>query len=75
MKPYQIEGDFQMGRVRQHFVLQVAAKDETAARERVYAILGSRHGAARREVRIQSAKSIPADEVTDPTARVAMRHG
>ncbi|MCA1819358.1 MAG: 50S ribosomal protein L18Ae [Thermoplasmatota archaeon] len=73
MKPYQVEGDFSMGRVRQHFVLQVVAKDEAAARERVLATLGSRHGVVRRQVAIKSAKTITADEVTDPAARVEMR--
>lgn len=73
MKPYQIEGDFLMGRVRQHFVMQVAAKDEAAARERVLATIGSRHGATRREVKILAVKTIPADEVTDATAQVELR--
>lgn len=73
MKPYQIEGDFSMGRVRQHFVLQIVAKDEAAARERVMATLGSRHGVNRRQVTIKSAKTINADEITDAAARVEMR--
>ena len=73
MKPYQVEGDFQMGRVRQHFVLQIAAKDETAARERVLATLGSRHGVTRRQVDIKTAKTISPDDVTDAAARVEMR--
>lgn len=72
MKPYQAEGDFQMGRVRQHFVLQVVAKDEKAARERILATLGSRHGVERRQVDVKSVKAIPADEVTDPVARVEL---
>jgi len=73
MKPYSIEGDFSMGRVRQHFVLQIVAKDEAAARERVLATLGSRHGVNRRQVQIKSAKVILADEVTDAAARVELR--
>jgi ribosomal protein L20A (L18A) len=68
-KPYQVEGDFQMGRVRQHFVLQIVAADEKAAKERVYASLGSRHGVNRRQVAIASAKAIANDAVTDPVAR------
>jgi len=68
-KPYQIEGDFQMGRIRQHFVLQVVAKDEKGAKDRVYATLGSRHGVNRRQVTIASAKALKPDEVTDATAR------
>ena len=71
-QPYQIEGDFQMGRIRQHFVLQFAAKTEKEARDHAYAALGSRHGVNRRQVSIASAKKIGADEVTDAAARVAL---
>ena len=72
-KAYQVEGDFQMGRVRQHFVLQVVAKDEAAAGERVHATLGSRHGVTRRQVKIASTKALAADQVTDAQARVELR--
>ncbi|MEA3189614.1 MAG: hypothetical protein QOD77_196 [Thermoplasmata archaeon] len=72
-KPYQVEGEFQMGRVRQHFILQVVAKDEAAARERVLATLGSRHGVERRQISIASAKAIKAEDVTDATARVELK--
>lgn len=69
MKPYQVEGDFQMGRIRQHFVLQVVAKDEAGAQSRVMATLGSRHGVNRRQVAISSTKALKPDEVTDAAAR------
>ncbi|MEA3204284.1 MAG: hypothetical protein QOI63_1964 [Thermoplasmata archaeon] len=72
-KAYQVEGDFQMGRVRQHFVLQVVAATEKAAAERVHATLGSRHGVTRRQVSIASTKAIGADQVTDAQARVELR--
>ena len=68
-KPFQVEGDFQMGRVRQHFVVQTAAASEAAAKDRVYATLGSRHGVNRRQVTIASAKALQADDVTDPVVR------
>jgi ribosomal protein L20A (L18A) len=73
-KPYQVEGDFQMGRVRQHFVLQVVAATEAAAKDRVFATLGSRHGVARRQVKVASAKAISPEDVTDAQARVELRH-
>jgi ribosomal protein L20A (L18A) len=73
-KAYQVEGDFQMGRLRQHFLLQVVAKDEKAAADRVYATLGSRHGVTRRQVRVASAKPVAADQVTGAQARVELRH-
>lgn len=68
-KPFQVEGDFQMGRVRQHFVVQVAAASEAAAKDRVYATLGSRHGVNRRQVAIASTKALQAGDVTDPIVR------
>ena len=68
-KPFQVEGDFQMGRVRQHFVIQVAAGSESAAKDRVYATLGSRHGVSRRQVAIAAAKPLQADDVSDPVVR------
>jgi ribosomal protein L20A (L18A) len=71
---YQVEGDFQMGRVRQHFLLQVVADSPKGAAERVHATLGSRHGVTRRQVTIATTKALKADEVTDAQARVELRH-
>lgn len=51
---YNVSGDFQMGRIRQNFVLTVVGEDETAATERAYTELGSRHGVKRREVNIEN---------------------
>lgn len=68
-KAFQVDGDFQMGRVRQHFAIQVAAADESAARDRVFATLGSRHGVNRRQVAIAHAKAIAGDDVTDAIVR------
>lgn len=68
-KAFQVDGDFQMGRVRQHFVIQVAAANEAGAKDRVYATLGSRHGVNRRQVAIANAKAVSGDDVTDPIVR------
>jgi ribosomal protein L20A (L18A) len=68
-KAFQVEGDFQMGRVRQHFIVQVAASDESAAKDRVYATLGSRHGVNRRQISIAHAKAVTGDDVTDAIVR------
>jgi len=65
---FSIEGDFQMGRVRQHFTVNVAANDEDEARSHVYTDLGSRHGVKRREIAIQSIKAIDASDA-DPITR------
>jgi ribosomal protein L20A (L18A) len=68
-KAFQVDGDFQMGRVRQHFVIQVSAANEAGAKDRVYATLGSRHGVNRRQVAIANAKAVSGDDVTDPIVR------
>ena len=68
-KAFQVDGDFQMGRVRQHFTIQVAAPSEAGAKDRVYATLGSRHGVNRRQVSIASAKGISGEDVTDAIVR------
>lgn len=68
-KAFQVDGDFQMGRVRQHFTIQVVAADESAAKDRVFATLGSRHGVNRRQVSISSAKAVSGDDVTDAIVR------
>ncbi len=68
-RAFQVDGDFQMGRVRQHFTIQVVAADEAAAKDRVFATLGSRHGVNRRQVAIAHAKAIAGDDVTDAIVR------
>jgi ribosomal protein L20A (L18A) len=68
-KAFQVDGDFQMGRVRQHFTIQVAANDEAGAKDRVFATLGSRHGVNRRQVAIAHAKAVTGDDVTDAIVR------
>lgn len=64
---FDVEGDFQMGRVRQHFKVQVPAADEEQAKEYTYADLGSRHGVARRQIEITSV--VVAAEVNPTTAK------
>lgn len=64
---FDVEGDFQMGRVRQHFKVQVPAADEEQAKEYTYADLGSRHGVARRQIEITSV--VVATEVNPTTAK------
>lgn len=68
-KPFRVEGDFQMGRVRQHFVIETAAANEKAPADRIMATLGSRHGVNRRQVAVKSAKTLAPDQVTDAVVR------
>jgi ribosomal protein L20A (L18A) len=64
---WQVEGDFQMGRVRQAYRIQVVALDEAAAREQTYAEMGSRHGVKRREVVINKVGRLAAADETPIT--------
>ena len=71
-KPFKVEGDFQMGRVRQHFVIETAAATDKAANDRVFATLGSRHGVNRRQIAIKSTKALAPDAVTDAVVRAEL---
>lgn len=64
---FTVEGDFQMGRDRQHFTLEVVAPDEAGARQRIYTELGSRHGVARRLVRIGKVSPLKAGDASAVT--------
>ena len=66
---YTCEGDFQMGRIRQHFVLEVVAEDEAGAREAVLADLGSRHSVPRRQIDVQNVTAIDAAQAGDITRK------
>ena len=67
-KAFKIEGDFQMGRQRQHFAVEMVGSDEHDAREHLYKDLGSRHGVARRQIDIASVTAV-GDAATDVTRK------
>ena len=60
-KAFRVEGDFQMGRQRQHFKIEVLGSDEEHARSAALAELGSRHGVKRRDVSIDSVQALGDD--------------
>ena len=68
-KAYKCEGDFQMGRNRQHFVIQVVAASEAGARDAAFAELGSRHGVKRREVELKAITALAADDMSAITKK------
>ncbi|MGB0653255.1 MAG: 50S ribosomal protein L18Ae [Thermoplasmatota archaeon] len=71
---YTVEGDFQMGRIRQHFAIQVIGANEDEAKEYALADLGSRHGVARRLVDIQNVAAV-ADGDLDPITKKRLARG
>ena len=70
MKVFRVSGVFRMGRVqKQRFVKEIAADDETRAREILFSELGSKDGAPRRRITIASVEEVPADQVTSSLTR------
>jgi len=59
-----------MGIVKDHpFSIEIPATKEEEAVDKAYAILGSRHGAKRREIKINEVKALNNDEIEDPAVR------
>ncbi len=70
---YRVEGDFQMGRIRQHFALEIVAPDEAAAHEKAYTELGSRHGVNRRQVAITGATKLAEGDIESSITRKLLK--
>ena len=70
MKAYRISGTMKMGIVKDHpFTIEVPAKKKEEAMDKAYAILGSRHGAKRKEINIVEVKALKKDEIEDSAVR------
>jgi len=65
MQAYLVSGSFRMGESWTRFTNEIAANDEAGAREKIFSIIGSRHRANRREIKIESVKPISGDQITD----------
>jgi large subunit ribosomal protein LX len=72
MKAFRISGRFRMAREWTPFSKEVAAKDDAAAREKVFSLLGSHHGVARKYIAIAKVEPVPKDEILDPAVRYAL---
>jgi len=70
MKAFKIEGEIETGRRSwRKFSKEIAAENEETAKEKVLCDLGSRHGLARRGIRIRKIKELSADEITDTAVK------
>ena len=70
MKAYRISGTMKMGIVKDHpFTIEVPANKKEEAVDKAYAILGSRHGAKRKEINIAEVKALKNDEIEDSAVR------
>ncbi len=66
MKVYRATGFFRQGKTNQDFSMDLVAPDEDSAREKIMSNFGSRHGAKRREITIQSLETIDPSKSTAP---------
>src|SRR5438552_8869537 len=72
MKAFRISGRFRMGRRWQPFSKELAASDETAAREKLLSVRGSQHGVPRKSVTIAQVAEVPADQIEDHAVRYTL---
>ena len=68
MKAYRVSGIAPFGSMRQKFSLEFAAENKEAAEHQAYSVLGSRHKAKRRTIKIESVKEI--DPATSQEPRI-----
>lgn len=65
LKAFRVTGTFQMGHITSPFSVETVGSDETAARDRVYSTIGSRHRANRYQIKITKVEPVANDKVTD----------
>ncbi len=66
MKAFRATGSFRSRKNEQPYTLDVVAENEAEAREKIYSNFGSRHGAPRRFIAIDSLTTINPSESTAP---------
>ncbi|MGQ9787706.1 MAG: 50S ribosomal protein L18Ae [Candidatus Hadarchaeaceae archaeon] len=66
MQIYRISGWFKQGLFKQKFRREVVALSREQALEKLYSLLGSRHGISRNRIHIVEVAEINPEEVTDP---------
>ena len=64
MKAYRVVGSFRQGKKDQEFSMDLVAEDEAGVKEKIMSNFGSRHGAKRRQITIETIETIkPADSI------------
>ena len=66
MKAYRVAGSFRQGKKNQGFSMDLVAENEDGAKEKIMSNFGSRHGAKRREITIETIETIKPSESTAP---------
>ena len=76
MKAYEIKGAFRISvRDWQPFTIEVASADESAAVEKTFSLIGSRHKVKRQFVRIEGVRALQTDEITDHQVKYLLEAG
>jgi|TARA_B110000914_G_C15475220_1_gene452755 large subunit ribosomal protein LX len=65
MKVYRVVGSFPQGKANQEFSMDLVATDEDEVKEKIMSNFGSRHGAKRRKIIIETIETI------DPSQSIA----
>ena len=73
MKAYRVSGMAPFGSVRNKFTLDFPAESKEAAKNMTYSILGSRHKAKRRTIKIDTVKEIDPRTSNEPRILHAFR--
>jgi large subunit ribosomal protein LX len=61
-----VAGSFRQGKKNQEFSMDLVAENEDGAKEKIMSNFGSRHGAKRREITIETIETIKPSESTAP---------
>lgn len=70
MKAYRVSGTFRMGAIEENpFTIEIAARKKDEVADKVYSLLGSKHGVKRRDIKLKEVKAIKKDDITDHVVR------
>ena len=76
MKAFEVKGQFRISvRQWQPFTIEVATADESAAIDKTFSLIGSRHNVKRQFVKIDGVRDLKKDEVTDHRVRHILEGG
>jgi ribosomal protein L20A (L18A) len=68
-KVFRVTGTFQTGHHNQPFSKEIVAESDARARELMLSLIGSKHGAPRRLIKIASIAEVAPDQIEDAVVR------
>lgn len=72
MKAFTVSGKFRMGPTNSPFTIETIANDVEAAKDRVFATIGSRHRVNRYQITIATVTEVARDAIKDPVVEKRM---